>query len=80
MQSAHFVDVPNPATTAHVLNGCPVPLSQDHFTYQQNQVLHYLALELSDLIAIRLNTIHVYGDLVCKLVSLLRELFLHCLL
>ena len=49
-------------TTAHVLNGCPVALSQDRFTYRHNQVLHYLASELSDLIA-RLNTIHVYADL-----------------
>ena len=61
MQSIHFVDVSDPATV-HVLGGCPVALSQDCFTYWHSQVLHCLALRLSDFLS-RLNTIHAYADL-----------------
>ena len=31
-------------TTAHILNGCPVALNQQHYTYRHNQVLSALAM------------------------------------
>ena len=34
--------------TAHVLGGCSITMSQDHFTNQHNQVLHSLVSKLSD--------------------------------
>ena len=37
-------------------------LSQGHFTYWHDQVLHCLALGFSDILA-ELNTVHVYADL-----------------
>ena len=49
-------------TTAHILDGCATTLSQGHFTYQHDQVLHCLALGLSEILA-ELNTVHVYADL-----------------
>ena len=33
-------------TTAHILDGCPVALSQGRFTYRHDNVLHCLATEL----------------------------------
>ena len=41
---------------------CLVALSQDCFTYRHNQVLHCLALKLSEFLS-SLSTIHVYADL-----------------
>jgi len=38
-------------TAAHVLSGCPVALSQDHYTYCHDQVLGCLVSGLSDLLA-----------------------------
>jgi len=33
-------------TTAHILGGCPVALSQGRFTYRHDKILHCLATEL----------------------------------
>ena len=49
-------------TSAHVLGGCPVALSQGHFTYRHDQALHYVVSNLSCILA-ESHTIHVYADL-----------------
>ena len=49
-------------TTAHILNGCPIALSQGRFTFRHDQVLHCLASGISTLVG-QPNTIHVYADL-----------------
>ena len=48
--------------TAHILGGCPVALSQGHFTYRHDQVLHCIVSNLSGPLA-ESQTIHVYADL-----------------
>jgi len=54
-------------TTAHILSGCPVVLSQDCYTYRHDQVLSCLASGLSDFLA-EIDSMSI--------VWLLRELFL----
>ena len=53
-------------TTAHVLGGCPVALTQGRFTYCHDQVLHCLSRGLStDLskLSTDVNMVSVYADL-----------------
>jgi len=64
-------------TTAHVLGGCPVALSQGRFTYRHDQVLYCIASNLSGLLA-ESQTTHVYEE--CMLVCLLRQPSLYLLL
>ena len=44
-------DSPRP-TTAHVLNGCPIALSQHRYTYRHDLVLYFLVTRLVDLFSI----------------------------
>ena len=41
----------NHPTTAHILGGCPVALSQQRYTYRHNKVLHILVSKLTTLFA-----------------------------
>ena len=56
-----FCDSSRP-TTAHVLNGCPVALNQQHYTYRHNQVLSALATMLTKVFA-DCPSIEVFADL-----------------
>jgi len=49
-------------TTAHILSGCPVALSQERFTYRHDEVLHCLASGISELLT-QPNSIRIYADL-----------------
>ena len=50
-------------TTAHVLSGCPVPLSQHRYTYHHDSVLHtFLITRLID-IFVDFPSVKVYADL-----------------
>jgi len=49
-------------TTAHVLSGCPVALSQDRYTYQHDLVLQSLVKSFIE-IYIDLPFIRIYADL-----------------
>ena len=49
-------------TTAHVLNGCPVTLNQQHYTYCHNQMLSARATMLTKAIA-DCQSIQVFNDL-----------------
>jgi len=49
-------------TTAHVLSGCPVALSQDRYTYRHDQVLGCLVSGISDLLA-EDASVCIYADL-----------------
>ena len=62
MRSVLFVSVFDQLATAHILNGCLTALSQGHFTYQHDQILHCLASGLSEILS-DLITVHVYADL-----------------
>ena len=53
------------ATSAHVLGGCPVALSQGRFTYRHDLVLHCIVSNLSH-IFVQSQTIHVYADLATR--------------
>ena len=64
-------------TTAHVLEGCPVALSQGHFTYKHDQVLHCIVSNLSGLLASHKPFMFMLTYQECMLVCLLRQSFLH---
>ena len=49
-------------TTAHILNGCPVALNQQRYTYRHNQVLSALAAMLTNAFA-DCPSIQVFADL-----------------
>ena len=49
-------------TTAHILGGCSVVLSQGHFTYRHDGVLHCLATEISKHFA-GSSVVSLYADL-----------------
>ena len=49
-------------TTAHILGGCPVALTQQRYTYRHDQVLHLLASKLKELFSDN-PSIHVFADL-----------------
>ena len=49
-------------TTAHVLNGCPVALNQQRYTYRHNQVISALATMLTNAFA-DCPSIQVFADL-----------------
>ena len=52
----------NCPTTAHILGGCPVALSQQRYTYRHNKVLHILASKLITLFA-DCHDVKVHADL-----------------
>ena len=49
-------------TTAHILGGCPVVLTQQRYTYCHDQVLHLLASKLKEMFSDN-PSIHVFADL-----------------
>jgi len=49
-------------TTAHILGGCSVALTQKRYTYRHDQVLHVLVSRLADMF-VNYPSIQVYADL-----------------
>jgi len=49
-------------TTAHILGGCPVALTQQRYTYRHDQVLNLLASKLKEIFS-DYSSIHVFADL-----------------
>ena len=54
-----------PTTTAHVLSGCPVALSQHRFTYRHDLVLHSLYNLVTSFVevCVDLPFVRIYADL-----------------
>ena len=61
-------------TTAHILGGCPVALSQGHFTYRHDQVLHCIVSNLSGLLVESNPFIFMLTYQECMLVCLFRQI------